>query len=183
MDRRRDILNGALGAFLALGYDRTTMAEIRARSGASTGSIYHFFSGKADIARVLLEEAVAGWSVLSRPTDDPDPARAAISGSVRGFLQWGRDNPDLVRLLEDLRGREGLGDAEQRLREGQAQAAALYARWTAQGLVRAMPWPLAHALILGPAYSLLATKSRDKEGVTDEEIAIVVDAAWRAVAP
>lgn len=183
MDRRKEILDGALSAFLALGYDRTTMAEIRARSGASTGSIYHFFSGKAEIARVLVEEAVAGWSVLSRPTDDPDPARAAISGSVRGFLQWGRENPELVRLLQDLRGREGLGEAGQQLTEGQAHAAALYARWTARGLVRAMPWPLAHALILGPAYSFLATKARMKEEVTDAEIAMLVDAAWRGVAP
>ncbi|HTO27428.1 MAG TPA: TetR family transcriptional regulator, partial [Devosia sp.] len=45
IDRRRQILDAALSAFLERGYAATSIADIRARSGASTGSIYHFFAG------------------------------------------------------------------------------------------------------------------------------------------
>ena len=69
MDRRRQILDAALASFLEKGYAATSIADIRARSGASTGSIYHFFSGKGALAEALLREAVAGWAGLSRRRD------------------------------------------------------------------------------------------------------------------
>ena len=61
-DRRRQILDAALACFLERGYLGTTIADIRRRSGATTGSIYHFFDGKGALAQALLTDAIVGWS-------------------------------------------------------------------------------------------------------------------------
>ncbi len=45
-ERRRSILEAALDCFLEKGYIATTINDIREASGATTGSIYHFFDGK-----------------------------------------------------------------------------------------------------------------------------------------
>ena len=61
-ERRESILEAALGCFLEKGYIATTINDIREASGATTGSIYHFFDGKGALAMALLEDAMAGWS-------------------------------------------------------------------------------------------------------------------------
>ncbi len=58
-ERRESILEAALGCFLEKGYIATTINDIREASGATTGSIYHFFDGKGALALALLEDAVA----------------------------------------------------------------------------------------------------------------------------
>ena len=55
-DRRQAILDAALASFVARGYLATSISDIRAASGASTGSIYHFFAGKGALAEALLRE-------------------------------------------------------------------------------------------------------------------------------
>ena len=101
-DRRRQILDAALACFLARGYLATSMSDIRQRSGASTGSIYHFFAGKAGLAEALLREAIAGWS--ERTALPGQSAEADIKASVRGLALWGLAHPDQARFLDELRG-------------------------------------------------------------------------------
>jgi AcrR family transcriptional regulator len=67
-ERRESILDAALACFLTNGYIATTINDIRETSGATTGSIYHFFDGKGALAMALLEDAVAGWSGESAAT-------------------------------------------------------------------------------------------------------------------
>src|SRR5690349_25121687 len=69
--RRQAILDAALECFSTLGYDQTTLADIRARSGASTGSIYHHFGSKERIAASLYLDGIhqtqaAGMAALLR---------------------------------------------------------------------------------------------------------------------
>ena len=54
--RRQAILDAALACFTNKGFTETTMEDIRIRSGASTGSIYHHFSNKEMLARALYLE-------------------------------------------------------------------------------------------------------------------------------
>src|SRR5690606_1436153 len=129
---------------------------IRERSGASTGSIYHFFGGKASLAAALLEEAVAGWSAAGPDALDPaGDAERSIRASVGGFVAWGTANPALFRFLDEIRtlaatDRE-LADLRERLEAGQQVARRRYENAARDGRVRGLPWPLAHSLMLGPA--------------------------------
>jgi AcrR family transcriptional regulator len=53
---RTALLRAARETFLAVGYAQAGVTEIVARAGASVGSLYHHFSGKADLYLALFEE-------------------------------------------------------------------------------------------------------------------------------
>lgn len=187
LDRRSQILEAALRCFLERGYRATTIGDIRALSGASTGSIYHFFNGKGGLARALLERAVAGWSGASSEALDPRlSAQAAIKASVRGLVRWGEANAPLLRFMDEIRtlalADPELAEARDALSNGQAKGRARFANFAARGEVRALPWPLAHALMLGPAYSYLRLVGAGEPPVVGAA-ELLADAAWMAVRP
>ncbi|MGD0374891.1 MAG: TetR/AcrR family transcriptional regulator [Streptosporangiaceae bacterium] len=53
---RTALLVAARETFLAVGYAQAGVTEIVARAGASIGSLYHHFAGKADLYLALFEE-------------------------------------------------------------------------------------------------------------------------------
>ncbi len=57
--RREAILAAAMRLFVAQGYDRTTMREIAAEAGVSTGAIYVYFATKAAMLQSLCAEEAA----------------------------------------------------------------------------------------------------------------------------
>ena len=60
--RRRDILQAALELFVRSGVGATTVDDIRERSGASVGSLYHHFpGGKEAIAAALYLDTLADY--------------------------------------------------------------------------------------------------------------------------
>ncbi|HEB54746.1 MAG TPA: TetR/AcrR family transcriptional regulator [Gammaproteobacteria bacterium] len=61
---REIVLDSALHLFAQKGYFNTSIPDIVCHSGISTGSIYHHFSDKQDIARALYDRHVAQMEVL-----------------------------------------------------------------------------------------------------------------------
>lgn len=183
--RRGQILSAALSCFLARGYAATTIADIRKASGATTGSIYHFFPGKGALALALLEEAVSGWAAAGPAATLPDSdAETAIRASVRGLASWGLANPALFRFLDEIRTLAAtdpdLAPLHALLANGQTAAQDRYEGAVATGLCRPLAWPLAHALMLGPVYDLLrlvAAGAPAPPGAAD----LLAEAAWSAV--
>lgn len=57
--RREAILDAAMRLFVIQGYDRTTMREIAAEAGVSTGAIYVYFETKAAMLQALCAETAA----------------------------------------------------------------------------------------------------------------------------
>lgn len=55
---RREILEAASELFAQLGYEKTGVKQIAQRVGVSVGTLYSHFSGKEDILRELLDEAM-----------------------------------------------------------------------------------------------------------------------------
>lgn len=182
-DRRREILDAALSCFLDAGYLATSMSDIRRRSGASTGSIYHFFAGKAAIAEALLRQALAGWYELSQAHHDT--AEEEIKSSVRGLVLWGLANPKQARFLDELRGLAlhdpELGNIRNLLEAGHSAAAARFAQMQASGAARNLPFSIAHALMLGPAYSYLRQAPPLSSDEASRIADLFADAAWQAV--
>ena len=78
--RKREILEAALACFGELGYEKTTLAEIRARSEASTGSIYHHFRSKEHLFAALYLEP-------------GDPGLRPSCAPARGVREGGRAPP------------------------------------------------------------------------------------------
>ena len=182
-ERRESILDAALACFLEKGYTATTINDIREASGATTGSIYHFFDGKGALATALLEDAVAGWSGESQAASDTP--EAVIKASAGGLVAWGLKNPELFRFTDEVRTlavtapefaevAEVLGGAQ-----GSTQAA--YARFAKARKVKDLPWPVAHSLILGPAYNYLRLATTGHARVAARRaVEMLADAAWAA---
>lgn len=186
IDRRRQILDAALSCFLDKGYVATSIADIRARSGASTGSIYHFFSGKGALAEALLREAVSGWASQSTAALDAAASpEAALKASVRGLMTWGFANSAQFRFMDEIRTLAptdpDFSAVRDLLDDGQAAAAAQYARMVSVGAVRNMPFSVAHALMLGPAYAYLRRAGNTPVAEAARLADFFADAAWESV--
>jgi AcrR family transcriptional regulator len=103
-ERRQAILDAALECFSTIGYDQTTLADIRARAGASTGSIYHHFGSKEQIAATLYLDGVRatqeeGLAALLRTRT----ARTGIAAQVGAYIDWVVDHPAMARFLFAMR--------------------------------------------------------------------------------
>ncbi len=186
-ERRASILDAALASFLERGYLATTISDIREASGAATGSIYHFFDGKGALAHALLEDAVAGWSAASAEAEDPKAtAEQMVKASTAGLVTWGLKNPELFRFMDEIRtlsatAPEFAGIAET-LAAGQNAGASRYAAFAKKGKVQNVPWPIAHSLMLGPAYNYLRLASSGAPRIAAKRATeLLADAAWKAV--
>jgi AcrR family transcriptional regulator len=103
-ERRQEILDAALACFSSVGYEQTTLADIRERAGASTGSIYHHFGSKERIAAELYLDGVrqtqdAGLEALLRTRT----ARTGIAALVGAYINWVVANPAYATFLFGMR--------------------------------------------------------------------------------
>jgi TetR/AcrR family transcriptional repressor of nem operon len=76
VDTRWRILEAAMHLFWEKGYGSTSVADILARAGVNSGSLYHFFPGKQDLLVAVLDTYVGGIRQMLlepawRGVDDP----------------------------------------------------------------------------------------------------------------
>ena len=103
-DRRREILEAALECFSRLGYDQTTMADIRSAAQASTGSIYHHFQSKEQLAAALYLEGVRRTQEHGLPRLlSHRSAERGVKALVVAYLEWVDENRNLARFLLSMR--------------------------------------------------------------------------------
>lgn len=105
MNTRTRIRTAALDLFSEVGYEATSIAEIRRRAGVSNGSFFHAFPTKEALAADLYLQALEAYhqaleSILaSRPT-----AAAGIDGMLRAHLGWVTEcEPQAKLLFEQVR--------------------------------------------------------------------------------
>lgn len=81
-ERRRNILNAALGAFVEKGFDGTRMQEIADRCALSYGLVYYYFPTKEAVFTTLVDMALAAAKSLiqSLPHGSPPQAFGAFVG-------------------------------------------------------------------------------------------------------
>jgi AcrR family transcriptional regulator len=185
--RRQEILTAALEAFSERGYDATTLGEIRARSGASVGSIYHLFAGKEEIASAVYVEGLRGYQggFIERMAAEPS-AEGAVRVSVTYYLAWVEDNEKLARFLLTMRRTELLPAVREELRQmNRAFFRALkesLAPHVRAGIVKRIPWELFLVIVIGPAHEHARLWLAGRSSLRPVEAApFLSDAAWAAV--
>ena len=99
-DRRDDILKASLHLFAEKGFHGTSMRDIAREADITEGLIYHYFAGKRDLFRAIIEE----HSFLPLLRTLPELAkqldlRALLIVLARGFFDVLRRNTELTRLL------------------------------------------------------------------------------------
>lgn len=88
---RDQLLETAVGEFIARGYDATSMEDLSRAAGITKSSFYHHFAGKEALLRAALERAVEGlFGVLELPAArDGSPVerlRVIIAEQVRVLM-------------------------------------------------------------------------------------------------
>jgi AcrR family transcriptional regulator len=102
---RRALLDAAREVFAAAGFAEASIADVVNRAGASVGSLYHHFGGKADLYLALYEqfadsqEAQAATAVAAaRSAADQPPAELFLAGA-RAYLEGCWAERDVARLF------------------------------------------------------------------------------------
>jgi AcrR family transcriptional regulator len=183
-DRKQEILDAALRGFAEKGLAGTTVEEVRRRSGASVGSIYHHFGDKEGIAAALFVAALRDYqegllAVLAAGED----AERTVQALVRHHLRWVAADRDRARFL--LSGRPPRAAAE--IAQLNRRAFAATSRWldeqVAAGQIQPIPFELLYAVLIGPAQEFcrywLDGRMRTPLRTAEHELAA---AAWRALA-
>jgi AcrR family transcriptional regulator len=166
--RRQAILDAALAAFSERGVEATTIDDIRRRSGASVGSIYHHFGDKEGLADALYVEGVRAYQ----------QSFLGVKALVAHHLRWVTENEDLARHL--LRRR----DVDERTLN--AEFNELSGRWFERqreaGKLRALEADITFVLLIGPAQALcrrwLGGRRETSLAAAERPLA---EAAWRAL--
>jgi AcrR family transcriptional regulator len=171
-DALRDrLLTEAAARFAALGFERTSVAEIAAAVGIAKGSFYLFFPSKeaALFAAHEVASARAREALLAAvaPLEAAGDGRAALTALLRGSAQVLTDHPLLRRLAEPATMARLLRalppDAQRRHRaHDRAWSDALQRRWSDAGLLHPdAPDHLLHHLSAGVLALVLGAEVLD----------------------
>lgn len=160
MEIRERILGAALDCYTELGYDRTTIALIRERSGVSNGGLFHHFPNKEAIAAALYRDAMRSvqqgyWAALK---ERPATLRDAVAGIVGKLLAWIESNQQWARFLYAQGHLDWSTDAAGELRTINRDLARAYRQWLGpfitNGQVRDLPMVVMVAVVTGPAHAI-----------------------------
>jgi AcrR family transcriptional regulator len=157
---RTRILDAALACFLETGYERTTIARIRAHSGVSNGTLFHHFPTKEAIADALYVESIADfqeglWRLLARR---PRSLRAAVRGMIAHQIEWIETNAERARFVYTRGTLEGESPGSAELEEMNRKFASAFQAWlqplVESGMVRPMPMLVLNAVVTGPTHAI-----------------------------
>ena len=187
--RRREIVEAALACFGQNGLEATTIEDVRSRSAASTGSIYHHFGGKEGLAAEVYRPVLGEYhrSLLALLPELHD-GRALVEGVVRHFAGWVSANRDAARFLIEMRFADGVRDFDEGIRQDTAGMLAAVAeelgRRVRNGEIRELPRHLYAPVLIGPVMAAAARWVRDGSEIDlTADAGALAGAAWRALAP
>jgi AcrR family transcriptional regulator len=185
--RRREILGAALDGFASRGFSAITMADIRERAGASTGSIYHHFKSKEQLAAELYLDGVRdmqehGLSALL----GQQSAEQGVRALVEAYLDWVERQPKLAAFLFAMRNADFLDAVESDLhkiqRDGIASAAEWFRARMLSGELPNVTPDILRAVLYGPAAHYAQRWARSQ---ADVEMKLakkqLATAAWHAL--
>ena len=185
--RREAILEAALDCFANYGFAKSTMDDIRVRAGASTGSLYHHFKSKEQLAAELYLEGVRRYQQgFSRELGRHDSAEAGVRGVVRHYLRWVERHPRWARYLSQARQAEFVAETEPAMRELNQAMKRQFADWVRPfveaGEVLDLPRDLYVALLVGPvqAYSRMRQSGRARTDLATAR-EVLGEAAWKSI--
>ena len=186
--RRESILQAALACLTEQGYESTTVSAIGARSGASVGSLYHFFpGGKPAIAAAVHLDAQARYQHELLPVLDGAGPEAGIRAGVAFHLRWVRQNPDRARFLftdHPVEVDRAVGPGLEALnREFFGRLGDWVQGHVAAGALRSLPFSTFVAIWIGPAHHLARQRLLSNTASSlDRSAPALADAAWRSLA-
>jgi AcrR family transcriptional regulator len=188
VSRRETILDAALECFLISSVAGTTIEDVRLRSGASIGSIYHHFGSKERLAAELYLEMLEGYqdSFLAALRSSRS-ARAGVEGAVHHHIRWVAARPDRASYLFHCREPEVTAASDDAALDLNTRFYTEAAAWLGgqvdRGQIRALPPKLYHALWMGPSleYARQWLAGRRRHADLKSAETPLAQAAWDAL--
>jgi AcrR family transcriptional regulator len=176
---RNGLLTAAREVFTSVGYAQAGVTDIVTRAGASVGSLYHHFSGKADLFVTLYEELhrdqVERTRLAVRRARDAgvtDPRQLFLAGA-RGYLDGCVAQRELSALFVRGDGPPGFDLVRrERLAEWSERNAEFFAR-SGEPLDEAVAIVMTGALMLAVAEISLSADSERARQIVDGVIQVL----------
>lgn len=171
LDTRGRILKAASECFLEDGYEHTTVARIRERSGVSNGALFHHFPSKDAILAALYVDAIGSaqrslYAVLARETDT---LHQLVRGIIESILRWTVKYPDDAQLVYSIghleRDSPGRADLDKQNQELMSAVHEALAPFRTSGELRSMPGAALISVVTGPAHHLCQWWLIDRENL------------------
>ena len=186
--RRQAILDGALSCFLRSGVTGTTIDAIHRESGASVGSIYHFFGSKEGVAADLYLDTLRDYfDTYLAALHGGRSARAGIQGSVRAHLNWVVTHEIRAKYLFHCREFDVIEESVPAIahlsEQFYHQANAWLAPHVEHGRIKSLSPRLCQALWMGPSVEyarLWLARSGESFNILDAQNALA-RAAWDSI--
>lgn len=188
-DTKGRILTAALAAFTEHGYEAATIADIRQRSGISTGSIYHHYGSKEAVAAALYLRGVRQYQCgFTQALLCARDAEASVRQAVRFHLDWVADNPHWARFVLGHGRAEWLRPQAEALAEHNQRFLDAVESWHAEGVasgeIMETPTEVVLSLLIGaPQFLVRAWVSGRTVDLPRQHAGALADAAWRALQP
>ncbi len=185
--KRRQIIRAALSCFVETGFVDTTMEDIRAKSKASNGSIYHHFKSKEQLAAAVYLEGIRDYQKgLIEEIRKHDEARRGVRAIVRYHLNWVDGNRVWARYLFTMRHADFMKASEDAISKCNRELGAAFKEWAEEqmdkGSLRRMPMDLFVSIILGPCQEYASSRlARGPRSDIRRAIEALGESAWRAL--
>jgi AcrR family transcriptional regulator len=175
---RGALLAAAREVFVEAGFAQAAVTDIVAKAGASVGSLYHHFNGKADLYLTLFEEfenrqqeRTRDAVRQARDAGESDPMRLFTAGA-RAYLDGCLVERDVSRLFISGDGPPGFDRVRrERLRTWASRNAALF--HTAEGVDEALVIVLTGAMAGAVSEISLSDDDAASRRLADDCLAIV----------
>jgi len=100
-DKRRRILDAALGVFAAKGYHGTAVPEVAGAAGVGTGTLYRYFATKEALVNEVYRDAKAKLrAALIEGIDVTAPGRDWFRAAWSRLIAFARAEPAAFQFLE-----------------------------------------------------------------------------------
>jgi AcrR family transcriptional regulator len=187
-DKRRRILDAALGVFAARGYDGTSVPEVAEKAGVATGTLYHYFEDKEALVNEVFRDAklrLRAALLDDAPALDPyrfDEAERWFGELWRRLAAFAQAEPDAFRFLE-MQDHAPYLDAESR----RVELSLLMPLYDAGKRLRAQsagaPVDVLIALLWGAFVGLVKAARLGYLRLDARALDEARDACWRMIAP
>ena len=185
--RRQEIMLAALDCFTSAGVEATTIEDIRARSHASVGSIYHHFGSKERLAGALNVEALRDYQQgFLRELKRHSNAEPGIRAVVAYHLSWVSKNANWARFLLATREADFMIEAEDTVQEMNLTFSEELAAWRQphieSGAMVQLPEDLYRPLLVGPLHEFSRQWLAGRGDSTIAEAqSVLAEAVWQSL--
>ncbi len=180
--KREDIINAALRLFRERGIKATTIREIAAEAGVTSGALYRHFDSKVSLAQALFEACANRMTgALKRAAEEAGGPEAALQDATRALLEFSRREPAAFGYILDRHEREILRNQPGRILPKDVFEH-IIADGVAEGAFPPQDVSLGAALITGMCLRAVFFFDRGMLGSSWEEMSErVVEAARRVI--